>query len=159
MTFSDLWTAFRFGFLPVVTFILGISLFALLAARYKSGIKFQGSAMAIVAFGSLGGVLGFAVGNSRQPIVGTVLPALLTFITALLGYLFSKEQLSEWRPVIPYCITVLVLNAFIGLCSGGIVRGKYEDFERDYQRRLMEYEKVDLEVKKAEQLKKIQSGD
>ena len=56
----------------------------------------------IFAFSLLGGLVGIFVGASQEPTTGTVLPAILTFITALLAYLFGKEQLKDWRGILPF---------------------------------------------------------
>jgi 4-hydroxybenzoate polyprenyltransferase len=142
--------------LPVLTFVFAGSVFVYLAARFLGKTKIKGQVVFIFSFGFLGGVLGYSAGYSRVPVVGTILPALLTFVTALLGYLFSKDQLETYRPLIPYCIVVLLLNSFYGLSVGSIMRGKFDDFERDYQKRLLYYERVELESKKALCLKQIQ---
>jgi hypothetical protein len=111
-----------------------------------------------MAFGSLGGLLGYSAGASQQSIIGTVLPTLLTLITLLLGYIFSKESLPHLKPLIPFCLLVLILNSFFCLFLGGRVKRQNEDFEREYNKRLLYYEKVELEVEKAKQLKEIEAG-
>jgi hypothetical protein len=155
VTICDLYDAFRLVFLPVVGFIaLGCTL-VWGFSRFAAGLTVQGQAALIAAFGAVGGVLGFAGGNSREPVVGTLLSALLTFLAGLLTYLFSREELSQWRPVIPYCIIVLLLNALFGLSAGSTYRGKFDDYQEELKKRLLRYERVELEVEKARQLRDI----
>jgi hypothetical protein len=153
---SDYWVAFKSLMLPVLIFVVIGSLLIYLAARLLGKTKIKGQVIFIFSFGFLGGVLGYSAGYSRVPVVGTILPALLTFVTALLGYLFSKDQLETYRPLIPYCIVVLLLNSFYGLSVGSIMRGKFDDYEREYQKRFLYYERVELESKKALCLKQIE---
>jgi hypothetical protein len=100
----------------------------------------------------MGGVAGFSAGLSRVPVVGTVIPAMLTLVSGFLGYLFGKEHLKEWRLVIPFCILIFTFNSLIGLFIGSQMRGKSEDYERQYNEWLLHYEKVDLEADKKEAL-------
>jgi hypothetical protein len=159
MPFNDIWIAFKVGLLPVA-FAIGLATIPVyLLARFVSKVDVSGQFVFLVAFGSLGGLLGYSAGASQQSIIGTVLPTLLTLITLLLGYIFSKDTLPHLKPVIPFCLVALILNAFFCLFLGGRVKRENADFEREYNRRLLYYEKVELEVEKARQLKEIQAGE
>jgi hypothetical protein len=96
---------------------------------------------------------GIFVGASQTPVIGTVLPAVLTFITGLLAYLFSKENLVDWRPVIPNCIVALLLTVLFGAFMGSQIRLDYEETEKGYERWLLHYEKIGLPVAKEGYLK------
>lgn len=155
MEYIDLYKILINVLLPSSLFI-GLGFLAIYGtARYIGKLHVEGQGVLIASFAVLGGILGVSVGASRSPELGAILPALLTVITFLLGYLFSREHLSEWRPIIPYCILVLLLNSFYGLFVGSTIRGKHENFVREHQKRLLYYEKVELEVEKAKQLKQL----
>lgn len=156
MEYKDIYNVLVYVLIPSSLFI-GLG-FAVIygTARFIGKLNIEGQGVLIAAFAVLGGILGVTVGASRSPELGAILPALLTVITFLLGYLFSREHLSEWRPVIPYCILVLLINSFYGLFLGSAIRGKHEDFEKEYQKRLLYYENVELEVEKAKKLKELE---
>ena len=156
MSFQDIWNALYFGLFPVagaIAFVtIPIALWVALVAR----LKIRGQYVFLAAFGALGGLLGYSAGASQQSIIGTVLPTLLTLITLLLTYVFSKESATEHQAIIPYCLFVLVTSAFFCLFLGGQVKLQNETFVRDYNRRLLYYEKVELEVEKAKELRKVE---
>jgi hypothetical protein len=157
MKFLDLWNVLVYVFLPTMLFIgIGFSL-VYTWARFIGKINAPGQGVLVAAFALLGGILGVSVGASRSPELGAILPALLTAITALLGYWFGKEHLTEWRPVIPYCIIALLATSFFGLFVGSSIRGKHEHFEREHKKRLLYYEKVELELEKARKLKELKN--
>ena len=49
----------------------------------------------ILVFALLGTVTGIVAGNSREPAISAVLPALLALVTALCGYAFTVEGLKQ----------------------------------------------------------------
>lgn len=161
MTEADLHASLRltlvvFGHISIVVLIL------CLIMKYVSKVRHRGSYASVYAFGALGGFLGYAIASSREPVAGIVLPALLTFITGLLGYLFSRDNLKTWRAVVPFCISALILNTFLGTLPGSILRKQHEVYEKRYQEWLSdkkdfgeirkEKEKRILQSKTAEQL-------
>jgi len=152
MSPTDLSIAFIYGFLPVLGAIALSVLPVYLFVRLGSGLRIPGQLVFLTAFGFLGGLIGYAAGASQQSIIGTVLPTLLTLITILLGYAFSKDSLSELRPIIPYCLLVLIIGSLFCLFVGGRVKRANEEYERKYSEWLLHYEKVELEVEKATQL-------
>jgi 4-hydroxybenzoate polyprenyltransferase len=158
MLTSNLWYAVQQAFLPVVVAVALSASAVYLIARFIGKLRASGQLIFLLALSSLGGFLGYSAGASRQSIIGTVLPTLLTLVTLLLGYVFSKKSVPELQPLIPYCILLLVLNAFWGLFVGSEIRARSEDFERDYNRRMLYYERVELEVEKAEKLKKVEAN-
>jgi hypothetical protein len=152
MTFSELWTVFVQGIFPVSAPLLITSVIFSFICSLFSRHSVRMTLPLILAFGFMGGVAGFSAGLSRVPVVGTVIPAMLTLVSGFLGYLFGKEHLKEWRLVIPFCILIFTFNSLIGLFIGSQMRGKSEDYERQYNEWLLHYEKVDLEADKKEAL-------
>lgn len=142
---------------PTLLFILVISTIASLVSRLVSRIGINGQTALITAFTCLGGILGVIAGASRTPSIGVILPALLTIITILLGYWSGKEGLSEWRPIIPYCIIVLMLSAFYGLFAGATIRMENEQYEKAYEKRMLLYKEVELPLLKAKKLFEIEN--
>lgn len=110
----------------------------------------------LLAFSCLGVVTGFASGNSREAVLGAVLPALLTLVSGLIGYLFSKDGLSAMRPAIPHCILVLCVGALLGLALGSNLRGKFDQNARQYQQFLLRFQQIDLKCEKALFLAKLE---
>ena len=156
MTIAEAWTAFVLGCVPLFTSVaLGTAILTGVS-RLSGKDRLKDRWIFIFAFGLLGGVIGYSSGNSREPVMGTILPALLTFVTALLGYIFGKEALQPFRSLMPYCVASLVIHAFFGLSLGSMARGRFDDFERAYQKRLLLYEKVELEEDKARRLMQIE---
>jgi predicted nucleic acid-binding protein len=110
----------------------------------------------ILAFGLLGGIAGLITGVAKDAsIVNGLLTGLLGVVTALLSYLFGKESLAAWRPAIPLAMIVLVVNALMGLSIGGTYKSDREEFEREYARWLLRYERVDLTLERARGMAEI----
>jgi hypothetical protein len=153
MTYSEIWQIFITGIFPILTPLIitcaGFSILCSVFSNHSLRVTFP----IVAAFGLLGGITGYSVGASRVPVLGLVLPAMLTLCSAVLGYLFSKEQLKTWRLVIPFCIIVLSINSYIGLFIGSEMRGKFEEYDKKYAEWLLYYEKVELEKEKKEALK------
>ena len=105
-----------------------------------------------IAFGFLGGIAGLIAGASQQPIVSGLLTSMLGIISAFLTYLLSKDILEELRQIIPIALVLLLTASLGGLTIGGSYKNDQDEFERLYKRRLMLYEKVDLEVCKEERI-------
>ena len=156
MSFEDIQNAFYFGLFPVAAAIAIVVLPTIIWVALFAKLRVRGQYVFLLAFAALGGLLGYASGASQQSIIGTVLPTLLTLITLLLTYVFSKESISEQQPIIPYCLLALIASAFVCLFVGGQVKLQNENFVREYNRRLLYYEKVELEVEKARELQKLE---
>lgn len=118
------------------------------AARWIGGVRVESAGLLVIAFSLLGAVLGIAGGASRTPVMGELLPAFVTVIAVLLGYIFTKESMAGLRPAIPYCLIAFLVTSLMGLFFGSAIRGKHEKFERDYEKRLLQYKQVDLELEK-----------
>lgn len=158
MELIDLWHVLINVFLPTALFVSVGFLMVYSGARFLGKIQIPGQGITIASFAALGGVIGVVTGASKSPTVGALLPALLTFITALLGVMFSQDKLSEYRPIIPYCIMVLILTSYFGLFAGSSIRGKDEDFQRNYNEWLLDFQNVKLEVEKAKRLQEIKAN-
>lgn len=151
MSFYEIWQILILGFFPSIAPFLVLCGLVSIVATIFSGMSLRVTVPFVLAFGLLGGVTGFAVGESRVPVVGVVLPAMLTFSSAVLGYMFAKDT-SRYRLVLPFCLVVLSLNSLLGLFTGSQMRAKHEEYERQYKEWMMHYEKVTLEVEKKEAL-------
>jgi hypothetical protein len=137
---------------PAVSAIGALAALAAIGVWFQSRKTPRGTIALITAFAAVGVTTGFAAGNSREPAVSAMLPAMLALTSGLLGYLFSKDSLADWRPVIPFCVTVVAIGGLLGLGFGATARRKGEATEQEYARWLLKYEHVDLENKKAEYL-------
>lgn len=159
MSFPEIWLVFRLGFLPVAIAIAICVFSVYVLARFFSKLTVSNQFIFLTGFGGLGGLLGYSAGSSQQSIVGTVLPTLLTFITILLGFLFTKEEkASPLQPLIPHCMLVLMMSSLLCLFLGGIVKRQNEEYRNRYNEYLLRYEKVDLELEKAKKLKELAEG-
>ena len=159
MSFNELWLVLRLGFLPVAVAIAICTFSVYVLARLVSKLKVANQLIFFTAFGVLGGLLGYSAGSSQQSIIGTVLPTLLTLITLLLGYLFTREEkVSPLQPIIPHCLLVLMMTSLLCLFLGGIVKRQNEEFKRRYDEYLLHYEKVELELEKAKKLRELEAG-
>lgn len=136
-------------FLPALAVVGIITLLVRLLPMLSRGQSLApGSTGLIGAFSCLGLVIGILTGASMTPVVGSLLPALLTLLGALLAYMFGKESLAIWRPTVPYCLIVLMLSALYGIFMGGTIRETWQrnaDIKRAAD---LYYEKVTLEVAK-----------
>lgn len=154
--FPELQKVLEYVFLPMVVFVAVCGSVVYAVARWFAGVRVDGLGTLITAFSLLGGVLGIAGGASRTPVMGELLPAFLTVITALLGYIFTRESMVSLRPAIPHCLIALLVTSILGMFFGAGIRGEKEDFDRKYERRLLEYKQVDLEVRKARAINELE---
>lgn len=131
--FSTLWQHFSislgFGLVPVLMIALICAVLACLTWR-RELILFAFS------FGVLGAATGLLTGNSREPVVAAVLPAILALIGAVIVYAFPKVQPSflgvtqskadahpEYkRDVIIVSILALMVSASMGASFGASIR-------------------------------------
>jgi predicted neutral ceramidase superfamily lipid hydrolase len=150
MTLSEGWNLIYLLVLPLLAASGVISLLVWLVGFYFGVTgKRSGYWIYILAFALLGTVAGIVAGNSREPAISAVLPALLALVTALCGYAFTVEGLKDLRPAIPFCILALMLSSIYGLAFGATLRGKYDRY-------MLHYQNVDLEVEKAQKLKELE---
>ncbi len=143
---AAVWTVVRDVFGPTLAFILTIAIGTAVLGYLLSRIRIQDSIPAIIAFGTLGGLIGLFTGASKTPVVGSLLPALLTFMAGILTYLFTRDSLSELRPIIPYCIISLIAAGIFGGFFGSEIRKTHIVGERRYEEWRLRYEKVELPI-------------
>lgn len=143
---------------PILVLVSTAAIAVILVARVTIKPKTSGWQALVYAFSFLGGLIGIYVGASKTPVIGTILPAILTFVTALLAYLFSRENLSEMRPVIPFCLIALMLTTAYASFVGTSMKREWIVYEKEYKEWLLHYEKVALEVAKAKYLKDLKEN-
>lgn len=100
----------------------------------------------ILAFALVGVVSGAVAGWTLEGIVGAVLAAVLGMVSSLLAYLFGKETLRAWRPVIPLAIAALLISTLVGLVLGGSRRSQVMNQADSIAREKAEFERVYLPV-------------
>lgn len=106
--------------IPVLVWTLGLSsVLAWLAMRFKARVGPGLAFIFILAFALIGGVAGAIAGATLESIVGAALAAILGLVTSMLAYLFGKETLRVWRPVIPLALIALLTSTLVGLVIGG----------------------------------------
>lgn len=120
----ELYESVLFSFLtlvlPVVflTFLLSTALAGLLHRSWRKLPR--GMTLGFIfCFALVGGVAGVIAGASMEAIVGAALTAILGLVSSLLAYLFAKESLKLWRPVIPLAIIALLASTLVGIVFGG----------------------------------------
>ena len=152
MTFEQVRAILTSVLLPTFVAVGVIALlgYGLLLLSERRPLK--GTVAFMIAFAALGVTTGFVTGNSREPTVDAMLPAFLTLVSGLLTYVFTKEGLREWRPIIPSCVSVVVVGGLVGLALGASTRKAHDDFNRDYAKYLLHYQYVELELEKARYL-------
>lgn len=82
-------------------------------------------------FASLGAYVGYGTGASREPIVGAIIPALLTLLAAALGYLFNRQQVasSVWKLLSVPSLTSFLLGCILATVIGGQARLEVEAYK------------------------------
>jgi hypothetical protein len=153
MSFFDHLNIIKFVMFPVLLCTAIISLPLIIGYKKAQKKAPLSTALFVVVFALLGAIAGICTGASRQPVVGTILPAILTLMTALFGYAFTREGLAEMRPVIPFSLVAMLLAAAYCAFVGSKIRFENEIFATESQHALLRFERVDLEVEKALKLK------
>jgi len=90
----------------------------------------EGSFRALFAFSMLGLVTGVLAGFSRQPVVGAVLPAVLSLVGGLAIYLIGNPNN---RILVSLCVLVLAFNLFVGATWGAVLREAAEEYKHGAQ--------------------------
>ena len=83
-------------------------------------------AVALFSITLLGGLIGFAGGNSRVGVVGDLMPAVLTFMAGAAVYLFGiseKPPRAEMYPV----VVAFSLSLFVSFALGASNRGGFQN--------------------------------
>lgn len=147
-----------YGLIPLM---LIAAFCALLAALFWRKRDVTGVA---AIFALIGASLGLLLGDSREPAVGAVLPALIALIGGLAVYVVPREpavrmmvardkdkadQPAFIRAFVGAAVASLVVAAVLGTNFGAMVRRGAEEQDRAYDRWLKNYELVELPLRKA----------
>lgn len=145
--FNEFYANFWFGVttLVVPTLIMAVLLalvFAGLAKLARARIGLLMSFNFILAFALVGSVSGVVAGWTLEAIVGAVLAAVMGLVSSMLAYLFSRDTLRAWRPVIPLAIGALLVSTLIGLVLGGSWRSQVLNMKEAAERAKIHFEKI-----------------
>lgn len=78
-------------------------------------------------FSIFGSVVGFFTGASREAVVGTVLPILITTVVSYIGYLTAKTIPEDYRKMIPFCVLSLIISCWVSALLGMSFRMDWEN--------------------------------
>lgn len=143
--------------LPWLTIVIGLT--AVVALAYKLIVR-AGSRESyglIAMFVSIGALLGITAGATKTPVIGTFLPALITFITAIMGYLFTREGLAKWRPAIPFCLLGMMMASLVNTFAGSSITERSRGLDRGHEVWLLE-KKMEIEIQKEILLTQVRAG-
>lgn len=133
--YENVWEGVLVLVVPMMAWILilGVVL-VLILSRVRLRIGLANGIVFVLSFGLVGGVAGEVAGATLESIVGASLAAILGLVSSLLAYLFGKETLRAWRPVIPIAIIALLTSTLVGLVIGGSRRTQviYEQRQADH---------------------------
>src|SRR2546422_1039863 len=133
MKFADHFDILQLIVLPIALCTVIVSIPLIVWFRITQRTIAKNSWLFIVLLALLGAVCGICIGSSRTAVVGTVLPALLTLMTALCGYAFTKEGLKEMRPVLPLGLLALLLSSLYCAFVGSKIRFINEQYAAGMQ--------------------------
>jgi hypothetical protein len=144
---ATFWSNVAYSFVQLVVpmfawtgLVVGVSYFV--ASRLEVTVGRGLTALFAGSFALVGGVAGVIAGATLEAIVGASLAALLGIVSSLLAYLFGKEALADWRPVIPLTIMALVSSALVGLVIGGSRRTELLAKQREFDRAKFFFENI-----------------
>lgn len=144
--------AFKYGFMPfLIIQIISIIMLSIISVVF--GICRRYIFVIGLSFSSLGAGIGLFMGTARESVVGLVVPALLTFISAFAVYQFDKKADTDLRNALPVAIALLVLSTVCGAMFGAAVRTENVDAERKYAEWRLRFENVELPLE-LEQLRR-----
>jgi hypothetical protein len=155
MNADDLAASARVIILPALGCVFLLAACTYAAVRIAYAPRIAGEGPMLVAFVTLGVVTGQIAGYSREPVIGAFLPGLLTLIGGLLTYIFAKDSLEAWRPLLPFCLIGLTVGGLLGLTVGSTMRAKAAFVAEEAERARKRYEIVVLEVEKAQHLARL----
>ena len=109
--------------------------FAALSAHGTGEADERVTALAMIfAVALLGGMTGYAGGNSREGVVGDVIPAVLTFLSGAVLYFFGLKR--QAAPITPFLLSAFVVVLFIGYGMGAKKRQLFDDSRARTERQL-----------------------
>lgn len=158
---SQMWDVFWMPvtevLLPWLVIVISLTGIVILAYRFIIRNRSREAYGLIATFVSIGALLGITAGATRTPVIGTYLPALITFITAILGYLFTREGLAKWRPAIPFCVLGMMMASVVNTFAGSAITERSRAFDRSREVWLLE-KKMEIEIQKEIMLAHIHAG-
>lgn len=95
-------------------------LLALLDRREET--KQLDSFVLLFSFSTLGLVTGELAGFSEEPVLGAVLPAVLSLVGGLAIYMVGRGEVKEGRAIIALCVLGLAGSLLIGTHSGVVLK-------------------------------------
>ncbi len=75
-----------------------------------------------------------------------------------MGYLFTKDSLAKWRPVIPFCVIGMMMASVVNMFAGTSLAEFSRIYDRKYDVWLLE-RKMKIEVQKETMLAIIRAGN
>lgn len=116
-----IWLMFSKGvIIPIAVPILISSIVSLV--RNSSFYNKKTDFVILALFSIFGGLVGFFTGASREPVVGTVLPVIISTVVTYIGYLASKQLNEEQKKLVPFCVIVFLLATWIATLYGMSLR-------------------------------------
>lgn len=118
------------SFWPIILLALGLAfLVAMLAGnnRQRRG-QIKELFFVLASFSMLGIVTGYSAGLSRESVLGTVLPAVLSLIGGLAIFLIEKKV--ETRLIVSTSIFIFTLALLIGIGWGAFMREEAEEYKK-----------------------------
>ena len=76
----------------------------------------------LVALAFIGIITGYMTGLSQAPVVGAVLPSVLTVIGGLVLFIVTRESSSDFRTLTAASVIALMLNLLLGSLWGSLSR-------------------------------------
>lgn len=144
--------------IPAVIIVVVVAATTLALGRIMNSLRLA-DIPALLAFCLLGLVVGLFTGNSKSPVVASLLPALVTFISGLVAYLAAKDTLQVWRKQIPLLLVGFLATTALSTFYGSFLRGKDQERENEAKKQMLFYERVRLEYEKAQLLKTLEPKD
>jgi hypothetical protein len=112
--------------LPIFILALAIAALITLAVRLLRGRRPSvGTVFGYsFLFALLGGYIGYGTGASREPIVGAIVPALLTLLATAMAYMFSRKQAAStvWQALSIPALTALIISCLVATVVGANAR-------------------------------------
>jgi uncharacterized protein YqgC (DUF456 family) len=137
---------------PFIAFSAVNWIVAAALARYAK-VDSKNAQLLGVCFGAIGIAVGLLMGASREAVVGTIVPALLTFLSGFAVYQFGKDAYAKWRPILPIALCCLVLGTICAVSFGGSQRNAFNERQRRYEEWRINYEQLQIPLSR----KKLES--
>ena len=113
---------------PICALVLVVA-FGLFFIKNKEGNRENFTVF--LAFAALGAVTGYLAGNSREPAIDAVLPAVLSLVGGLSIYLIGKEAAS--RDLVARCVVALSVPLLVSALWGAAERAQWLAYEQSYE--------------------------